>query len=50
MRKLEQISTEKLKTALDDDDEAKAAKRLMVALAYKDDVRAETLAERYGIP
>lgn len=50
MRKLEQISTEELRTALDDADEAKAAKRLMVAIAYKDGVHVETLVERYGIP
>lgn len=50
MRKLEGISTERLRTALDDADEAKAATRLVVALAYKDGVHVETLVERYGIP
>lgn len=50
MRKSETISTEELRTALDDADEARAAKRLVVALAYKDSVHVETPVERYGIP
>lgn len=50
MNKLEGISTEKLWIALDDADEAKAVKRLMVALAYKDGVDVDTISERYGIP
>ena len=49
MRKLEATSTEELRTPLDEADEAKAAKWLMVALANKDDVLVTTLAERYGI-
>lgn len=36
--------------ALADASTGKAAKRLMIALAYKDGVSVETLSERYGIP
>lgn len=34
---------------LDDTDEAKAAKRLMVVLVYKDGVPGETIAEQDGL-
>lgn len=50
MNKLAEISTAALKEQLDHVDEAKAAKRLMVALAYKDGVDVDTMSERFGIP
>lgn len=50
MAKLAEISVEELQMALGQVDEAKAAKRLMVALAYKDGVDVETISERYGVP
>ncbi len=37
-------------TLLGEASSAKAAKRLMIALAYADGVRVETLSERYDIP
>ena len=39
------IPVDRLRTALDEADEAKAAKRLMVALAYTDGVHVETIGE-----
>lgn len=50
MDKLEDVSTDELRTALRNVESAKAAKRLMVALDYKDDASVAVLAERYGIP
>lgn len=50
MDKLADVSAEGLRTALSNVESAKAAKRLMVALDYKDDVSVAVLAERYGIP
>lgn len=50
MTKLEQIGAEQLRAALETADTAKATKRLMVALAYKDGVHVQTIASRYGIP
>lgn len=50
MSKLEGVSTDRLRAALDDAEDAKAAKRLVVALAYKDGVDVDTIADRYGIP
>ena len=50
MSKLTQLGREELREALDEAATAKAAKRLMVALAYKDGVDVETLSDRYGIP
>lgn len=50
MCKREGITTERLRTALNDADDAKAAKRLMVTLAYIDGGAVMTLAERYGNP
>jgi transposase len=50
MPKLEGMSTERLRTALDRAEDAKAATRLMVAIAYKDGVDVATLSERYDIP
>jgi transposase len=50
MAKLERLSAEKLRTVLRDVEDGKAAKRLVVALAYKDGVTVATLSRRYGIP
>lgn len=48
--KLATVSAQELREALSDASAGKAAKRLMIALAYKDGVSVETLSERYGIP
>lgn len=50
MDKLAEVSADDLRAALADVESAKAAKRLMVALDYKDDVAVATLADRYGVP
>lgn len=50
MDKLADVSADALRTALTDVESAKAAKRLMVALDYKDDVSVTDLTDRYGIP
>lgn len=50
MNKLADVDIETLQAALATASNAKAAKRLMVALAYADGVRVETLSERYDIP
>jgi transposase len=50
MDKLAEVSADDLRAALADVESAKAAKRLMVALDYKDDVSVATLADRYGVP
>ncbi|WP_435077181.1 helix-turn-helix domain-containing protein [Halococcus sp. AFM35] len=50
MNKLSDVDTDQLRAALATVSDAKAAKRLMVALAYADGVRVETLSERYDIP
>lgn len=50
MDKLDDISTDRQRTALFDADDAKAAMRLMVALAYTDDVADTKVTERFGIP
>jgi transposase len=50
MVKLAGVSSDALRDALDDVDDAKAAMRLMVALAYKDGVGVDTLSDRYGVP
>jgi transposase len=50
MNKLSDVDTDRLRAALATASDAKAAKRLMVALAYADGVRVETLSERYDIP
>jgi transposase len=50
MGKLDSVSTAALRDHLDAVETAKAAKRLMVALAYADGVPATTLSDRYGIP
>jgi transposase len=50
MNKLEDVDAGALRDALVKASSAKAAKRLMIALAYADGVRVETLSERYEIP
>ena len=50
MDKLDGVSSDTLRGKLDAVEDAKAIKRLMVALAYKDGVAVSTLADRYGIP
>lgn len=50
MDKLADVSADALRAALADVESAKAAKRLMVALDYKDDVSVAVLAGRYGVP
>lgn len=50
MNKLDDVAADDLRQALADVESAKAAKRLMVALAYKDGVSVSTLADRYDIP
>lgn len=49
MDKLADISVDRLLVALDEADSAKATKRLMIALAYKDGVSVDTLSARYGL-
>jgi transposase len=50
MNKLEDVDVGALRDALGEASSAKATKRLMIALAYADGVRVETLSERYEIP
>jgi len=50
MEKLDDVSAAALRDALDDATGAKAATRLLFALAYKDGVEVGTLSERYGVP
>jgi pectin methylesterase-like acyl-CoA thioesterase len=50
MNKLANEDTDALQAALDAASNPKAGKRLMIALAYADGVRVETLSERYDIP
>jgi transposase len=50
VRKLEGVEAADLKSALEDAESAKAAKRLMIALAYKDGVDVTEIERRYGIP
>jgi transposase len=50
MDKLADVSADALRAALAEVESAKAAKRLMVALDYKDDVSVTVLADRYGVP
>ncbi|WP_302082378.1 helix-turn-helix domain-containing protein [Salinibaculum rarum] len=50
MGKLEGISAARLRDRLDTVESAKAAKRLMVVLAYLDGVSVTTLSDRYDIP
>jgi transposase len=50
MAKLDGVEPDELRRTLADTDSAKAAKRLVVALDYLDDVPVSTLSKRYGIP
>lgn len=50
MNKLADVDPDDLRAALADADDAKTAKRLMVALAYRDGTSVETLSRRYDIP
>lgn len=50
MDKLDGVSKSALRDQLEAVESVKAAKRLMVALAYKDGVPVSTLSERYGVP
>lgn len=50
MSKLDHVGTRELQAALERVDSAKAAKRLVVALAYKDGVHVGEIERRYGIP
>lgn len=50
MVKLATVAVANLHETLEGVSTGKAAKRLMVALAYKDGVSVETLSERYDIP
>lgn len=50
MAKLSTVAVDELHDALEESPTGKAAKRLMIALAYKDGVSVETLSDRYGIP
>ncbi|MFC6823401.1 helix-turn-helix domain-containing protein [Halopelagius fulvigenes] len=50
MAKLDGVDPDDLRQSLSDVDSAKAAKRLVVALDYLDDVPVSTLSKRYGIP
>lgn len=49
MDKLADISADSLLESLEEANSAKATKRLMIALAYKDGVSVDTLSERYGL-
>lgn len=49
MDKLADISVDSLLESLEETDSAKATKRLMIALAYKDGVPVDTLSARYGL-
>lgn len=50
MGKLDGVSADALRDRLADVESAKAAKRLMVALAYQDGVLVSELSDRYGVP
>jgi transposase len=50
MKKLQDVDTSELKAALEHAESGKAAKRLIVALAYKDGVDVMEIEQRYGIP
>lgn len=50
MAKLDGVDPDALRRSLSDADSAKAAKRLVVALDYLDDVPVSRLSKRYGIP
>lgn len=50
MNKLATVAVDDLQEVLEDVATGKAAKRLMIAPAYKDGVAVDTLSERYAIP
>lgn len=50
MGKLSSVAVNDLHEPLETVSTAKAAKRLMIALGYKDGVRVDTLSKRYAIP
>lgn len=50
MTKLATVTVDDLHNTLNGVSTGKAAKRLMIAIAYKDGVSVETLTERYDIP
>lgn len=50
MDKLSAVAVTDLRDALGSVSTGKAAKRLMIALAYKDGVSVDVLSERYGVP
>jgi transposase len=50
MEKFASVSWDALQNALADVTTGKAAKRVMIGLAYKDGVTVKTLSERYAIP
>lgn len=50
MSKLEGVDVGDLQAALEEAEDAKATKRLMVALDYKDGEPVSVIADRYGIP
>lgn len=50
MRKLRKVEEDALRSALEEATHPKAVKRLVMALAYLDDVSVDTLSDRYGIP
>ena len=50
MDKLDEVPGDELRAHLEETEDPKAVKRLMVALAYKDGVSVSQLSARYGIP
>lgn len=50
MSKLSAVDPAELRSKLDDVTSAKAAKRLIVALAYLDGVPVDEISDRYGFP
>jgi transposase len=50
MSKLSDVDPAKLRSRLDDAESPKAAKRLIVALAYLDGVPVDDISDRYGFP
>lgn len=50
MTKLDDVDADELREFLSSVESAKAAKRLVVALSYKDGVSVSRMANRYGIP
>jgi transposase len=50
MSKLEHVDADALRDVLATVESAKATKRLVVALSYKDGVAVSRMADRYGIP